>query len=300
VNTGAWFGRVVVGYDGSETAKVAARWAADEAVAQGRGLTLAHAVLPPVSGAGFGATIPPPLDLVDSLQEKAKIELLREADALPGTDIEVCVEIGSPSGLLLDASQKAHLLVLGSRGHGGFRGLLLGSVGSQVASHAACPTVIFREPRVPDSRHLVVGIDGSPNSEVALAFGFDMASRHGWELIAVHAWEVPAYDLIVVPSGPVPVPLTDVADDEVRLAAEVLAGFRADFPDVHVHERLVRAAPADALLTEGKEAAMIVVGTRGRGPTAAAVLGSVSNAVLHKARVPVAVVPYEEPDGDAA
>jgi nucleotide-binding universal stress UspA family protein len=289
---------VVVGYDGSETAKVAARWAADEAVAQGRGLTLAHAVLPPVSGAGFGATIPPPLDLVDSLQEKAKIELLREADALPGTDIEVCVEIGSPSGLLLDASQKAHLLVLGSRGHGGFRGLLLGSVGSQVASHAACPTVIFREPRVPDSRHLVVGIDGSPNSEVALAFGFDMASRHGWELIAVHAWEVPAYDLIVVPSGPVP--LTDVADDEVRLAAEVLAGFRADFPDVHVHERLVRAAPADALLTEGKEAAMIVVGTRGRGPTAAAVLGSVSNAVLHKARVPVAVVPYEEPDGDAA
>lgn len=295
-----WHGRVVVGYDGSDTARVAARWAADEAVAQGRGLTLAHAVLPPVSGAGFGATIPPPLDLVDNLKERAKVELLREADTLPGRDVEVCVEIGSPSGLLLDASESAHLLVLGSRGHGGFRGLLLGSVGSQVAAHAACPTVVFRDARVPEAAHLVVGIDGSPNSEAALAFGFDMASRHGWELIAVHAWDVPAYDLIVVPSGPVPVPLTDVADDEVRLAAEVLAGFRAEYPDVRVHERLVRAAPADALLTEGKDAAMIVVGTRGRGPTAAAVLGSVSNAVLHKAHVPVAVIPYVEPDGDAA
>ena len=243
-----WHGRVVVGYDGSDTARVAARWAADEAVAQGRGLTLAHAVLPPVAGAGFGATIPPPLDLVDNLREKATIELLREADALPGTDIEVCVEIGSPSGLLLDASESAHMLVLGSRGHGGFRGLLLGSVGSQVAAHAACPTVVFRDARMPESHHLVVGIDGSPNSEVALAFAFDMASRHAWELIAVHAWEVPAYDLLIVPSGPVPVPLTDVADDEVRLAAEVLSGFRADYPDVRVHERLVRAAPADALL----------------------------------------------------
>jgi len=290
---------VVVGYDGSDTARVAARWAADEAIAQGRRLTLAHAVLPPVAGAGFGATIPPPLDLVDNLREKATIELLREADALPGTDIEVCVEIGSPSGLLLDASERAHMLVLGSRGHGGFRGLLLGSVGSQVAAHAACPTVVFRDARMPESHHLVVGIDGSPNSEVALAFAFDMASRHAWELIAVHAWEVPAYDLLVVPSGPVPVPLTDVADDEVRLAAEVLSGFQTDYPDVRVHERLVRAAPADALLVEGKDAAMIVVGTRGRGPTAAAVLGSVSNAVLHKAHVPVAVIPYLEPDGDA-
>lgn len=300
MTSAVWHGRVVVGFDGSDTARVAARWAADEAISRGRGLTLAHAVLPPVSGAGFGATIPPPLDLVTSLQEKARIELLREADALPGTGIEVCVEIGSPSGLLLDASQSAHLLVLGSRGHGGFRGLLLGSVGSQVAAHAACPTVIFRDAHIPASHHLVVGIDGSPNSEVALGFGFEMASRHGWELIAVHAWEVPAYDLIVVPSGPVPVPFTDVADDEVRLAAEVLSGFRADFPDVRVHERLVRAAPADALLVEGKDAAMIVVGTRGRGPTAVAVLGSVSNAVLHKAHVSVAVVPYEEPDGDAA
>jgi nucleotide-binding universal stress UspA family protein len=191
-------------------------------------------------------------------------------------------------------------LVLGSRGHGGFRGLLLGSVGSQVAAHAACPSVIFRDPHVPESHHLVVGIDGSPNSEAALGFGFELASRHGWELIAVHAWEVPAFDLLVVPSGPVPIPLTDVADDEVRLAAEVLSGFRAEYPDVRVHERLMRAAPADALLLEGQDAAMIVVGTRGRGPTSAAVLGSVSNAVLHKARVPVAVVPYEELDGDAA
>ena len=81
---------------------------------------------------------------------------------------------------------------------------------------------------------LVVGIDGSPAAESALAFTFDEASRQGWAVIAVHAWDVPAYDLLIVPNGPVPIPLTDVADDEIRLTAELLAGFRDHYPDVEV------------------------------------------------------------------
>jgi nucleotide-binding universal stress UspA family protein len=237
--------------------------------------------------------------MVDDLQAQAKRELSELADSLPGTDIEIRVAIGSPSGLLLEASEHAHLLVIGSRGKGGFAGLLLGSVGTQVAAHAECPTVVMRgAPR--DSQRIVVGVDGSPNSEQALAFAFDLASRHGWDVVAVHAWEVPSYDIIVAPIGEIPIPLSDVADEEVRLAAEVLAGFRTDYPDVRVHEHLVRSSPVDALLDAATDAVMIVVGTRGRGPTLGAVLGSVSNGVLHKAHIPVAVVPYRDPGNTAA
>jgi nucleotide-binding universal stress UspA family protein len=116
----------------------------------------------------------------------------------------------------------------------------------------------------------------------------------------VHAWDVPAYDLLIVPNGPVPVPLSDVADDEIRLTAEVLAGFRADFPDVEVVEQLVRGPAVQALVSAAKDAALVVVGTHGHGPAMGALLGSVSNGVLHKAKVAVVVVPPIDPVPSAA
>ena len=96
-------------------------------------------------------------------------------------------------------------------------------MGAQVAAHAQCPVAVIRAVPAPTAHEVVVGIDGSTAAEAALAFAFDAASRNGWKLVAVHAWDVPAYDLLIVPNGPVPIPLADVADDEVRLTAEVLA-----------------------------------------------------------------------------
>lgn len=296
----AWDGRVVVAMDGSASALNAARWAATEALVRGRGLTLAHAIIPPVVGGGFSAGIPPRLDILDTMRESAITELLKIAETLPGDDITVEVQIGSAAELMILASQTAELLVMGSRGHGGFRGLLIGSVGSQVASHAACPTVVLRDTPRAGASQVVVGIDGSPYSMAAIGFAFDEASRHGWELVAIHAWDVPAFDLIVSPAGAIPFPLTDVADSEVRLAAEVLAGFRADYPDVPVQERLVRAPAVQAILEASSDAALIVVGTRGHGAAIGALLGSVSNGLLHRATVPVAVVPIEEEEAKVA
>jgi len=201
---------------------------------------------------------------------------------------------------MLEASEEADLVVIGSRGHGGFRGLLLGSVGAQVAAHAVCPIAVIRGTAPEAAAKVVVGIDGSPAAEAALAFAFDAASRHGWTVQAVHAWDVPAYDLLIVPNGPVPVPLTDVADDEVRLAAEVLAGFPDDYPDVDVVESLVRAPAVQALLDAAADAALVVVGTHGHSPAMGALLGSVSNGLLHKAVTPVVVVPPLPDQEDAA
>jgi nucleotide-binding universal stress UspA family protein len=96
------------------------------------------------------------------------------------------------------------------------------------------------------------------------------------------------------------VPLSDVADEEIRLAAEVLAGFRDDYPDVEVEERLVRAPAVQAIIEAAATAAMIVVGTHGHSPAMGALLGSVSNGVLHKSHLPVVVIPPHEPERSAA
>lgn len=300
MTTDLWLDRIVVGMDGSEPARQAAVWAAREAMARGRGLTLVHSVLPPSAGSAFGPGFPIGLDVMDDVQAAVRDELESFARTLPSTDVLTQVEIGSPSGVLLAASETAALIVLGSRGHGGFRGLLLGSVSIQVTAHAECPVVVIRDLPPGDAHRIVVGIDGSPASESAIAFAFDMASRHNWTVTALHAWEVPAYDLLVIPDGPIPVPLADVVDDEVRLAAEVLAGFQADYPDVTVEERLVRQNPVDAILEAAEGAAMIAVGSRGHGQVVGALLGSVSHGVLHKARVPVVVVPFVPSQDDAA
>jgi nucleotide-binding universal stress UspA family protein len=292
--------RVVVGFDGSEPAERAVAWAAQEAQVRGRGLTLVHALVPPVSTGGLGVALPPSLDLLDGLERQAKAHLDEVATRFAGQDVLTRVSVGAPSGVLLEASESADLVVIGSRGRGGFTGLLLGSVGAQVAAHSACPVVVIRAAAGPHAGTVVVGIDGSAAAEAALAFGFDEASRHGWSVVAVHAWDVPAYDLLIVPNGPVPIPLADVADDEVRLTAELLAGFRVDYPDVDVEERLVRSPAVQALVAASSTAAMVVVGTHGHGPALGALLGSVSNGLLHKATVPVVVVPPADPHPSAA
>ena len=288
----AWAGRVVVGVDASEPAHAAARWAADEAVTRGRGLTQASAVLPAATIGGFG--MPPAWDYLDALRAEAVEQLRAMAKELPGEDIDVSVDVATPGALLIEASKSAHLVVLGSRGTGGFVGLLLGSVGYQVAANAERSVVVWRGAPRSGADKIVVGIDGSTNSEAALGAAFEMASFHGWQLIAVHAWDIPAYELIESPEGVIPLPVADVAEDEVRLSAQVLAGHRERYPDVSVHEHLVRGPAPKALLEHAANASMITVGTRGRGAFLSAVLGSVSNAILHKADVPVMVVPLTE------
>ena len=293
-------GRIVVGMDGSDGSLKAAKWSVGEAKLRGRGITLANALMPLTASSAFGIPVPPGLDLIDDMRNGAIEELTRVAADLDCNDVQVRVEIGTPSALLLTASDTAELLVLGSRGRGGFTALLLGSVGSQVTSHASCPVIVMRDNPRAGAQEIVVGLDGSPHSVAALDFAFDEASRHGFTVVAVHAWDVPSFDLIITTDGPVPLPMEHVADDEVRLVAEVLAGYAEQYPDVEVTERLVRAPAVQALLDSATNAVMIVLGTRGRGAALGALLGSTSNGVLHKAKVPVAIIPMPPEELEAA
>lgn len=293
-------GRIVVGMDGSAGSLKAAAWAAREAKVRGRGVTLTHAIVPLAASSAFGVAVPPRLDVIEDMRDSALEDLTRIAADLDCTDVDVVVDIGIPSALLLAASDTAELLVLGSRGRGGFTSLLLGSVGSQVASHANCPVIVMRNDPRAGASEIIVGLDGSPHSMAALDFAFDEASRHGYSLVAVHAWDVPSFDLIITGDGSIPLPGENLADEEVRLSAEILAGYTEQYPDVKVAERLVRAQAIRALLDSASNAAMIVLGTRGRNAAMGALLGSTSNGVLHKAKIPVVIVPMPAEEKEAA
>lgn len=283
--------RIIVGIDGSEASHRAAHWAAKEASLRTAGLTLVGAILPPVAAAGFGPGLPVSLDALEEIRRAIQEQLDEVAESLDAPDVATHIEIGSPAGVLLEASETALMIAIGSRGLGGFRGLMLGSVSTQVSAHADCPVVVVRDQAASAEPRVVLGLDGSEAGLDAAEFAFEMARLHGWSVQAVHAWDVPSYDLLVVPNAAIPVPLSETIEDESRLAAELLAGCTASHPDVPLHIDVVRESAAKALLAAGKDASLIVVGTRGHGQVMSALLGSVSNAVLHKATVPVAVVP---------
>lgn len=284
---------IVVGYDGSEHAHVAVDWAAAEAASRGVLLTLVAATSVPLEGMRFGGSILTPDaidDLLQRLQEATQVRADEACTAHPGLNAAVKVALGSPASVLVESSANADMVVVGSRGMGGFRGLLVGSVGVQVAANAACPAVVVRKAPSATASTVVVGVDGSELSLAALNFAFDMADRRGWRVLAVHAWEIPAYDVLAAPSGPPPIDVEELGASEERAFAESLVGLRERHPDVVVEQAVVKGQSVRAILDACDDPALIVMGTRGRGEFLGAVLGSVSQGVLHRAKVPVAVI----------
>jgi nucleotide-binding universal stress UspA family protein len=142
---------VVVGVDHSAGAREALRFALSESRLRGASLRAVHAWQPPFAGAGFGFTEGAyRADELSELMAAAEAALdaaIEEAITDAGeVEIERRVIEGAPAGVLVEQSRGAELLVVGSRGLGGFRGLLLGSVSQQCAQHAACPVVIVHAP----------------------------------------------------------------------------------------------------------------------------------------------------------
>jgi nucleotide-binding universal stress UspA family protein len=188
---------------------------------------------------------------------------------------------------LIDASKDARMIVVGSQGMGALGRMLLGSVSTALIQHAHCPVAVIHssEGATPDvNAPVVVGIDGSPASEGALALAFDEASRRGVDLVALHVWS----DV-----GVFPVLGMDWRDREsqgAEVLAERLAGWYERYPDVQVRRMLECDKPARWLLHESERAQLVVVGSRGRGGFPGMLVGSVSSAVAHSAKIPVIVV----------
>jgi len=137
---------VVVGVDGSDGSKAALRWAADYArPVQGR-LRVVGAWQFPTMYYGYAVALPED-DLATETEHAVRDAVVEVLGSEPGIEIETCIEQGPAAEVLRDAAEAADLLVVGSRGHGAFAGMLLGSVSSHVVHHADCPVVVVRPPK---------------------------------------------------------------------------------------------------------------------------------------------------------
>lgn len=287
-------GSVVVGFDGSVASHRAVSWALREAESLALPVTLVRAYEPPITAVGLGYGGMVPASVVDDLRDQSEADLHAAVEAaaaeVQGVAVSGRLVAGTPSAVLLSQSEGATLVVLGSRGLGGFRGLMLGSVGQQVSAHARVPVVVVRgDPERPSTGRVIVAVDGSPASREAVGFAFDHAARHGLSLHALHAWEVPVFDAPGVTVPPT-LALEEIEDEEVRLTAEAISGWSEKYPDVLVSREVIHGPSEKVVVEASGGAELLVVGSRGRGGFAGLLLGSVSQAALHHARCPVAVV----------
>ena len=290
---------IVVGVDGSPSSTVAVEWAALEAEMHNVPLKLVNVVPPLVAAAEGWSDISVPIDYSRFQDDQAR-QIIDEAH-------KVAVEAASPDRAphvtsevlhapivptLVDLSKQADLVVVGCRGHGAVANTLLGSASSGLVHHAHCPVAVIHDEDPlttrPPTAPVVVGIDGSPTSELATEIAFDEASRRGVGLVAVHAWS----DM-----GPLdfpsmnwaPIEWRNIRDQEEEVLAERLCGWQDRFPDVVVHKVVVSDFPAPRLLEQAQTAQLLVVGSHGRGGFPGMLLGSVSRTVVNSAQIPVIV-----------
>ncbi|MDL5199504.1 universal stress protein [Streptomyces sp. ALI-76-A] len=294
---------VIAAVDGSDDSLRALDWALDAARRRAVPLRVVHVrqysawARPDVLVAG------PPDVGDDPVLDQVRTRLDGRADR---PDVEYLGLDGAPAALLPELGTTAQLLVLGSRGRGGFASLLLGSNGMAAARDAECPAVVVPRPgrevhgRTPDEPgpRVVVGLQVDSPDESTLAFAFTEAALRGARLqvVAAYAWPVQTW---ATPAELVPPVFDqDAVENETRTLAEgFLAPHRARHPDVRTEPYVAPGDAAGHLVAASKDADLVVVGRHRRRLLAPArLLGSVTHAVLLHAASPVAVVPPAPPE----
>ncbi|MFF9645763.1 universal stress protein [Kitasatospora aureofaciens] len=279
-------GPVVVGFDGSPESLTATEWAAREAERRDRPLEVLE------------AWPWPKRDVVGSDQtyHRALAHLADRESALsalvPGVPVSTAPVSADPVEALEEASHRAAVLVLGSRGLGTLRGFLVGSVSQEVLRRSACPVVLVRAQEDEPDGAVTAGIDLAHPAGHVLAFAFQAAALRSAPLRVIHVWSPPAgseymsYGAIGGLEG-------ELSSAEWSGLAEALEPLRARYPEVEVTADLVRGKPALELVDAAASARLLVLGRRLRHlPFRHHHLGPVAHAAIHHVHCPVAVVPY--------
>lgn len=297
---------ILLGFDGSDHATRALHWAAVEALSRGLPLTVLTTFTVPRMIAGEGT----PHISEDSLARRSAeqvVDTAREYLAdFPG-EASFQVEYGDAAGVLVAHSADAEIAVVGARGRGGFIGRLLGSVSSALPAHANSPTVIVDEGYEPpegsgeskytrkDQRPVVAGMDQSKGSKLAALQAAEAAAAQQVTLRLVMA--IPPLDgaLLWYPE------LGPREDETERRRRELedqlqehVQWLSALFEDLTITPAVVDGLPVEVMQDETRDSQLTVVGTRGRGGLASALLGSTSRGVIMHASGPVMVVPDGE------
>jgi len=261
----------MVGVDGSAASDASVVFGAAEAKRRHVPLLLVHGYVDAIPHLAYSWA--QQRELTNAVRDDARRMLtdveLRAHAANPNLTVRSTLVAGGGASTLVELSRGTSLVVVGARGRGGFPGLRLGSVGAQVVAHAHAPVVVVR-PAVAEeaAASVVVGIDGSPSSDRAIGFAFEEAALRG-----------------------VPVVVLTTQEETDRMLAEAVGAWSAKYPEVIVRRIAVHNMnPAQALVEASRDAAIVIVGNRGRGGFAGMVLGSVSRKVVDHAHCPVAVV----------
>ncbi|WP_327117445.1 universal stress protein [Nocardia sp. NBC_01730] len=289
--------RVVVGVDGSQGSETALRWAADFAAKRERELQIVHGMDLVGMGGALGSYEVVVPSVVDSVRAHGKAVVARAErvarETEPGLRVSTLVTTDSAKQLLIDHSAEAYAVVVGATGSANTFAHL-GSTLLALTAHAHGTLVVVRtDPEADHSIHssgpVVVGIDGSPISETAIAAAFAEAAERCTDLVAVHVWS--DWDSGQF-AGPKDRRLLDaeLEQTEQAILAERLAGWQEKYPDVRVIRKIYLAAPAARLQVWSKSAQLVVVGSRGRGGFVGMLLGSTANSLVQHASCPVMVV----------
>jgi nucleotide-binding universal stress UspA family protein len=289
--------RLIVGVDGTEGSVEALRWAAHEAARRDWPLhVITCAELPVAVEAGMigsGAITGSAMESIVTEQEAVNQRAVNLARSF-GLDIEVTGEtvLGAPAYALVGASTSDDIIVAGATSHPGRLTDVLGSVATLVAHRAKGSVVVVHgsDRRTGDIHRIAVGVDGSEVSNTALSWAIDEALRCDAELVLVHGWYYP----YIGPRTGGTEPRDDMRLDAMRTLEASAQKVREQAPALRCHSIISEQSPAKAVLDAGKNADLIVVGTRGHGGFASLILGSVSRTVLQHAGVPVVVVRPED------
>lgn len=274
---------VVVGLDVHDGWEQALDWAVDQAVREGRPLTIVHALDGPESIWRNPAGRDTRIGLLDS-PAPARL-FLDEARAraqarAPELMVHELLHSGGPREVLAEAASEAHLLVLGARHRHRVWPRLVGSVSASTARRPPCAVVVVHTDQAHrDRRGVLVGVDDAGGSRSALLFAFRQASLRGWPLTVMH-----------VAPDPITGPGERLEVERYHLASAI-AGASEEFPDVALRTSLQQGDPAIGLLRAGDAMGLVVVGAHHGRAISDLLIGSVVVPVVERSRCAVAVVP---------
>lgn len=276
--------KFLIGVDGSEHGRAALTWGLERATARGAEVELIH-----VADDSFLSESVAFLSEAQAASEQmlaheiayAKTEL-GFAGNITGTAV-----VGHPTAEVEEASKRADLLILGAHSGGRFAGSVFGTRAVKVAAVAHCPVAVIPAEMDASGSGVVVGVDGSESSKLAIAFAAEEASSRGVPLIAVYAWMPPLTPgLEYLWSEELVTAQQAAAEEAIAIG---VAGLASRYPDLEVRREIVQAPPVTAILQVAEGAGMLVVGSRGRGGISRLLLGSVSHGVLNALPCPTVV-----------
>lgn len=268
---------IVVGYDGSDQSRSALEWAAAQAVLEQRILHVVHCWIWPLITRDLG----PVEGVADSGLKHAAEGVLAEGETeakrlAPDLQIQTSLVAGVASEILAGLSQNAYLVVVGSRGLGGFMGLLVGSISLKLATTAHCPVVVVRAKEA-GTGPVLIGIDGSPQSGTALDDAIRLATLWHAPLKLMHVQDDVSF---FGRNSSYP----GSEEKALQILSDAVAHARAAAPDLDISSALVTGhSVAGKLLEAASSARIILVGETGQGNFMGAI-GSTAQAILHHAK----------------